>query len=86
MFDWGLVDEAPPDARILLAGGLDPDNVATAIDRVQPVGRRRVERRRAGAGPQGPGEAEGVHRGGPGRRARCPYRGPDELPYDWADE
>ena len=38
MFDWALVDQAPPDAAILLAGGLTPDNVGQAIDRVQPWG------------------------------------------------
>ena len=37
-YDWGLVDAAPQDAKILLAGGLDPDNVATAIQRVRPWG------------------------------------------------
>jgi len=38
MFDWTLVDGAPQDAKILLAGGLDPDNVALAIARVKPWG------------------------------------------------
>src|SRR5262245_47159818 len=38
VFDWGLVDEAPQDSRILLAGGLGPENVATAIARVKPWG------------------------------------------------
>ena len=85
VFDWGLVDEAPQDARILLAGGLTPENVTTAIYRV---------------GPWGVDVSTGVEKE-PGRKdpvkmkafieaarsaAPTPYRGPDQLPYDWADE
>jgi phosphoribosylanthranilate isomerase len=84
-YDWGLVDAAPQDAKVLLAGGLTPENVATAIRRVRPWG---VD------------VATGVERE-PGRKdpvmlkafldaaraaAPVPYRGPDELPYDWQDE
>jgi phosphoribosylanthranilate isomerase len=85
VFDWGLVDEAPQDARIILAGGLGPDNVATAVARVRPWG---VD------------VASGVERV-PGRkdpvklkafidaaRAAVPVVGaaPDSVPYDWSDE
>jgi len=38
VFDWALVEGAPAHARILLAGGLDPRNVATAVRRVRPWG------------------------------------------------
>jgi phosphoribosylanthranilate isomerase len=85
VFDWGLVDEAPQDAKIILAGGLTPDNVATAVARVHPWG---VD------------VASGVERT-PGRKdpvklkafiaaARnavpAPDSAPDTIPYDWADE
>jgi phosphoribosylanthranilate isomerase len=85
LFDWNLVDQAPLDAKVLLAGGLTPDNVASAIARVKPWG---VD------------VSSGVERE-PGRKdpvklrefieaarvaAPTPYRGPDEMPYDWADE
>ena len=51
VFDWGLVDEAPQDARILLAGGLTAENVTTAIYRVNPWGwtSRRAWRRKPAA-------------------------------------
>jgi phosphoribosylanthranilate isomerase len=38
-FDWSLLEAAPRPAQpFLLAGGLDPDNVADAIARVRPDG------------------------------------------------
>ena len=39
VFDWSLAEGAPlAGHRLLLAGGLDPDNVAAAIRRVRPWG------------------------------------------------
>ncbi len=85
VFDWGLVDEAPQDARLLLAGGLDPENVATAIYRVEPWGvdvSTGVEKE--------PGRKDPLKLRAFIEAARAaapePYRGPDKLPYDWADE
>ena len=37
-FDWRLADGVPGGIKLLLAGGLTPDNVATAIARVRPWG------------------------------------------------
>ena len=39
VFDWSLAEDAPRTGhRVMLAGGLDPDNVADAIARVGPWG------------------------------------------------
>jgi phosphoribosylanthranilate isomerase len=38
MFDWSLAEGAPIGRRVILAGGLTPDNVADAISRVRPWG------------------------------------------------
>jgi len=38
LFDWALAEGAPPGTRLLLAGGLAPDNVGAAIRRVRPWG------------------------------------------------
>jgi phosphoribosylanthranilate isomerase len=85
VFDWDLLGDAPQDARIVLAGGLNAENVATAIYRVQPWGidvSSGVE--------QAPGRKDPVKMRAFIEAARAaapePYRGPDQLPYDWADE
>jgi phosphoribosylanthranilate isomerase len=85
VFDWSLLGDLPEGPRYILAGGLDPENVATAVERVRPWG---VD------------VASGVERA-PGRkdplkvkafidraRAAAPvhHLGPDDVPYDWADE
>jgi phosphoribosylanthranilate isomerase len=38
VFDWSLAEQLPLDRRVILAGGLTPDNVADAIARVRPWG------------------------------------------------
>jgi phosphoribosylanthranilate isomerase len=38
VFDWSLAEGAPANRRLLLAGGLTPDNVVEAIERVRPWG------------------------------------------------
>ncbi len=85
VFDWSLLVDLPEGPRYLLAGGLTPDNVGLAVTT---------------AAPWGVDVSSGVERS-PGRkdplkvkafieraRAAAPQRhvGPDELPYDWADE
>jgi phosphoribosylanthranilate isomerase len=85
VFDWSLVDDVPDGVRLILAGGLTPENVGRAIERVQPWG---VD------------VSSGVERS-PGRKdplklksfmsaaraaSPAPYRGPDDVPYDWADD
>ena len=38
VFDWALAEGAPGGMRLVLAGGLTPDNVGAAIERVRPWG------------------------------------------------
>jgi phosphoribosylanthranilate isomerase len=38
MFDWSLAEDAPHGVKLLLAGGLTPENVAEAIAKVRPWG------------------------------------------------
>jgi phosphoribosylanthranilate isomerase len=85
VFDWHLAAEVPDSVRLILAGGLDADNVADAIEAVEPWC---VDV--ASGVEQAPGRKDPtkVRRFIANARAAAPtpYLGPDELPYDWADE
>ena len=85
LFDWGLVADVPDSVRLILAGGLDPDNVADAIRAVEPWGVDVSSGVEAAPGRKDPTL---VRRFISNARdaAPKPYLGPDELPYDWADE
>lgn len=85
VFDWGLVDEVPAGLKILLAGGLDPDNVARAVAEVRPWGVDVASGVELTPGRKDPRKVKAfiaaARAADPG-----PYLGPDELPYDWEDE
>jgi len=85
VFDWDLAGEVPGGLRLILAGGLDPDNVADAIEVVEPWGVDVSSGVEAAPGRKDPTK---VRRFIANARAAAPtpYLGPDELPYDWADE
>ena len=38
VFDWSLAEGAPDNRKMILAGGLDPTNVTSAVERVGPYG------------------------------------------------
>jgi len=85
LFDWSLVGEIPEGMRMILAGGLDPDNVTDAVRTVNPWGvdvSTGVER--------APGKKDALKIKRFIERARAaapvPYVGPDDLPYDWHGE
>lgn len=85
VFDWSLVDDLPEGPRVIVAGGLTPDNVATAIERLRPWGvdvASGVER--------APGRKDALKVKAFVQRARAAapqhHLGPDDLPYDWADD
>ena len=85
LFDWTLIDGVPSGHKLLLAGGLTPDNVAEAIERVDPWGvdvSSGVER--------APGHKDAVKMQAfitnARRAAKVPRLGPDEMPYDWKDD
>ncbi|MGA1034392.1 MAG: phosphoribosylanthranilate isomerase [Ilumatobacteraceae bacterium] len=85
VFDWHVTADVPDSVRMILAGGLNPDNVADAIAAVEPWG---VDVSSGVEEAPGRKDAAKVRRFIANARAASPtpYLGPDELPYDWEDE
>ena len=85
LFDWTLAAEVPSSLRLILAGGLTPENVGEAIAAVEPWGVDVSSGVEASPGRKDPIK---VRRFVANARAAAPtpYLGPDEIPYDWADE
>jgi phosphoribosylanthranilate isomerase len=86
LFDWSLVGELPEGMRMILAGGLTPDNVADAVATVNPWGVDVSTGVESAPGKKDPLKVKRFI-----ERARAaapvPYLGADELlPYDWSDE
>lgn len=85
VFDWRLLGEVPEGPRIILAGGLGPDNVAEAVRLARPWGVDAVSGVEKSPGRKDPLKLKAFI-----ERARAaapvPHRGPDEMPYDWADD
>lgn len=85
VFDWRLAEGVRDGSRLVLAGGLDPSNVALAITRVRPWG---VDV--ASGVEQSPGRKDPVRLRAfveAAKAAEPPaYVGEREAPYDWQDE
>ena len=88
IFDWSLAEDAPKGARVLLAGGLTPENVAAAIEKVQPWGVDAATGLEVESGPVGRKDALKLRRFIASARAAEPpgFRSENDLPYDWMSE
>jgi phosphoribosylanthranilate isomerase len=85
IFDWRLAEDVPDGCRLMLAGGLGPDNVADAIAQAKPWGVDAV----SGI------ESEPGHKDAPKLRAfvanakaAAPpvYESDRDAPYDWQED
>lgn len=85
VFDWSLVDAIPGGLRLILAGGLNPDNVASAIEAVSPWG---VDVSSGVESAPGRKDPVKVRQFIARARAAAPeeYSTLDDPPYDWLDE
>jgi phosphoribosylanthranilate isomerase len=84
VFDWSLADGVPDGMRLVLAGGLTPDNVAEAIAAVHPWGVDVCSGVEVSAGRK---DALKVKDFVAAAKAAgdVPYEGLDEGPYDWEE-
>ena len=85
IFDWNLVADMPDVPRLMLAGGLTPDNVAHAIEVVHPWGVDVSSGVESAPGRKDPVKLRNFIKNA---REASPreYRGNDEMPYDWRDD
>jgi phosphoribosylanthranilate isomerase len=84
VFDWGLA-EVPIGQRLLLAGGLTPDNVAEAIARTNPWGVDAVSGIESAPGKKDPRKLRAFIAAAKAA-ARPEYQGAGTGPYDWQED
>jgi len=82
VFDWNLAGDAPDSLKLILAGGLDPTNVAAAIAEVEPWG---VDVASGVESSPGKKDPIAVMRFIEAAKDAAPeqYRGEDVGPYNW---
>jgi len=85
LFDWTIIDAAPGGRRLILAGGLNPDNVGQAVELVRPWG---VDVSTGVEASPGRKDARLMKLFIDAAREHAPvaHRGPDAGPYDWQDD
>lgn len=85
VFDWSLAEGAPAGRPVIMAGGLDPENVADAIHRVAPWGVDVATGVEVDGGSPGEKDARKVKAFIEAARAAAPARHHSEYvaPYDW---
>lgn len=85
VFDWSMADAVPDGQRLLLAGGLTADNVARAIEQVNPWGVDVATGVEAGPGRK---DARKLRAFIAAARAAAPdtYEATGAAPYDWKDD
>lgn len=85
VFDWRLAEGAPRGRRLVLAGGLDADNVADAISRVHPWGVDVSSGVESSPGKKDPSKLRVFLQAARGAEP-APYASEQAGPYDWQDE
>ncbi|MGI8938604.1 MAG: phosphoribosylanthranilate isomerase [Iamia sp.] len=87
-FDWSLATDVPPGLKVVLAGGLRPDNVAQAVAQVRPWGvdvASGVERDGGTPGEKDPRKVRLFVANARAAAAQLQHE-PDVEPYDWTDD
>jgi phosphoribosylanthranilate isomerase len=86
MFDWSLAEGIPSNRRVILAGGLTPENVAGGIEQVRPWGVDVSTGVEASPGKKDPIKVRAFINAAR-EAAPAAYEGTGRrLPYDWESE
>jgi phosphoribosylanthranilate isomerase len=85
VFDWRLAEGAPRGRRIVLAGGLDSNNVADAIRTVHPWGVDVSSGVESSPGKKDPSKIRAFVQAARAAEPE-PYDPELDAPYDWQDE
>lgn len=88
VFDWSLAEGAPDGVRLMLAGGLNPDNVEQAIRKVRPWGVDAASGVESSPGRKDPAKlrrfVEVAKR--VGEELEAGWQREREAPYDWEED
>ncbi|MDQ1403777.1 MAG: phosphoribosylanthranilate isomerase [Actinomycetota bacterium] len=85
VFDWRLADGVPDGVRLILAGGLNAENVGEAVAAVHPWGVDVATGVESSPGKKDPRKLREFIAAA--RAAEpAPYEGGADAPYDWMDE
>ena len=90
VFDWSLAEGAPGGIRLIMAGGLTPENVATAIAKVRPWGVDVSTGVELSPGHKDPARLRAfinaVRQAQPSPPAPADDEIDEDAPYDWQEE
>jgi phosphoribosylanthranilate isomerase len=89
VFDWSLAEGAPAGRQVIMCGGLTPENVADAIDRVGPWGVDVATGVEKDGGEPGEKDPRKVRAFVANAKAAAPARTRSAAgagPYDWLEE
>lgn len=90
VFDWSLAEGAPGGIRLLMAGGLTPENVATAIAKVRPWGVDVATGVEMSPGRKDPARLRAfinaVREADPERGEETESESAEDAPYNWQEE
>ena len=86
VFDWSLAEGAPSNRRVLLCGGLTPENVTEAIERVRPWGVDVSTGVESGPGRKDARKVREFVRNAKAAAPRRYHGDDDERPFDWEDD
>jgi phosphoribosylanthranilate isomerase len=85
VFDWRLAEGVPDRCRLMLAGGLTPENVAEAIVQARPWGVDAVSGLEATPGHKDPRKVRAFVANAKAAEAPA-YEGASDGPYDWQED